>query len=211
MVCFPLPWVSPPLCFSLKEGKNAKKIKQGTKTKKTRKRRTGQLVGLGLSGHIFLAITRDKAHLLSASFSLVIVRKIWPERPRPTTNESLGISGSEITERQRNRNQIASESALSFLSLFFGNCLFFALAKKSLFFLSVFHSLRAQRLKKFKISLRDWNFQARLKFSSGPPTKPYFLWGILKVEIEIFNRDWNFQSRLNFFNLWALRVLFQGF
>ena len=64
---------------------------------------------------------------------------------------------------------------------------------------------RAQRLKHFKISLRDWNFQAtnlRLKFSiaienfkrttqQGP-----FLWGIIKVGIEIFKRDWNFQSRL---------------
>ena len=73
-------------------------------------------------------------------------------------------------------------------------------------------TLRAQRLKKFKIALRDWNFQSRLKFSIPPPTKPLFLWGILKVrdwkfqarlkisiEIEIFNRDWFF------FNLWALR------
>ena len=32
-------------------------------------------------------------------------------------------------------------------------------------------SLRAQRLKKFKISLQDWDFQARLKISSEPPTK----------------------------------------
>ena len=42
-------------------------------------------------------------------------------------------------------------------------------------------SLRAQRLKKFKIALRDCNFQSRLKFSSAPPTKPLFLWGILKA------------------------------
>ena len=99
-------------------------------------------------------------------------------------------------------------------------------------------SQRAQRLKKFKISIRDWNFQAtnlRLKISieienfkratqQGP-----FLWGIIKVGIEIFNRDWKFQSRLkvssldwkfqayglkisrdqsglNFFNRWALWV-----
>ena len=67
-------------------------------------------------------------------------------------------------------------------------------------------ALRAQRLKKFKIALRDWKFQSRLKFSSEPPTKPlFFLWEILKVrdwkfqaklkfsiEIEIFNRDWFF-------------------
>ena len=96
------------------------------------------------------------------------------------------------------------------------------------------YSLRAQRLKTFKIALQDWNFQARLKISSEPPTKPHFLWGILKVEIEIFKRDWNFkraahqtpffvgnsegrdwnaQARLKFqawlpfvFNLWALRL-----
>ena len=53
-------------------------------------------------------------------------------------------------------------------------------------------TLRAQRLKKIKIALRDWNFQSRLKFSSEPPTKPLFFVGILKV------RDWKFQSRLKF-------------
>ena len=76
-------------------------------------------------------------------------------------------------------------------------------------------TLRAQRWKNFKIALRDWNFQSRLKISSEPPTKPlFFLWGNsegqdwnfqsrLKIsrEIEIFNRDWNL------FNLWALRAL----
>ena len=64
--------------------------------------------------------------------------------------------------------------------------------------------------KKFKIPLRDWNFQATnlgLKFSieiesfkratqQGP-----FLWGIIKVGIEIFKRDWIFQSRLKISNL----------
>ena len=45
-------------------------------------------------------------------------------------------------------------------------------------------TLRAQRLKKFKIALRDWNFHSRdWKFQ---------LWGILKV------RDWKFQARLKF-------------
>ena len=71
-------------------------------------------------------------------------------------------------------------------------------------------SLRAKRLKKFKIALRDWNFQARLKISSEPPTKPRFLVGIQKAKIENFNRDWIFQARLkissviDFLNLWAL-------
>ena len=52
-------------------------------------------------------------------------------------------------------------------------------------------TLRAQRLKIFKITLRDWNFQSRLKFSSEPPSKPLFLWGNSE------GRDWKFQSRLN--------------
>ena len=37
-----------------------------------------------------------------------------------------------------------------------------------------YHTLRAQRLKKFKIALRDWNFQARLNISSSHPPKPLF-------------------------------------
>ena len=36
-----------------------------------------------------------------------------------------------------------------------------------------------------------------LKFSSEPPTKaPSFLWGVLKVEIDIFKWDWHFQAGL---------------
>ena len=42
----------------------------------------------------------------------------------------------------------------------------------------------------------EWHVQARLKISSEPPTKPLFLWGILKVKIEHFKRDWSFQARL---------------
>ena len=57
-----------------------------------------------------------------------------------------------------------------------------------------------EKIQDLEIFKRDWNFQA-----SHPPT-PYFLWGILKVEIENFKRDWNFQARLNFFKIWALRV-----
>ena len=67
-------------------------------------------------------------------------------------------------------------------------------------------SLRAQRLKKFKIALWDWNFQARLKVSSEPPTKPRFLWGILQVGIENFKRDWKFQASLISFKIRALWV-----
>ena len=48
----------------------------------------------------------------------------------------------------------------------------------------------------FKRDWNEWHFQARLKISSEPPTKPLFLWGILKVKIENFKRDWSFQARL---------------
>ena len=50
-------------------------------------------------------------------------------------------------------------------------------------------------------------------FNPDPQQTPIFLWGILKVRIEIFNPDRKFQARLkfsiesDFFNLWALRVL----
>ena len=74
-------------------------------------------------------------------------------------------------------------------------------------------TLRAQRLKIFKIALRDWKFQARLKISSEPPTKPLFVLGNSEAsglnfscEIEACKRDWKLQARLNFLNLWALRV-----
>ena len=53
-------------------------------------------------------------------------------------------------------------------------------------------TLRAQRLKKFKI----------LKISSEPPTKPKF-WRLgltISSKIEIFKRDWKFQARLFFFS-----------
>ena len=59
----------------------------------------------------------------------------------------------------------------------------------SRYFSKVSGSLRVQRLKIFKIALRDLNFQSRLKISISTPSKPLFLWGILKVRIEIFNRD----------------------
>ena len=71
-------------------------------------------------------------------------------------------------------------------------------------------TLRAQRLKKFKIALRDWNFQSRLKISCEPPSISYFCGEFSRsglkfsIEIENFKRDWKFQARLIFFNLWAL-------
>ena len=48
----------------------------------------------------------------------------------------------------------------------------------------------------FKRDWNEWHFQARLKISSEPPTKPLFLWAILKARIEKFKRDWSFQARL---------------
>ena len=53
-------------------------------------------------------------------------------------------------------------------------------------------SLKAQRLKKIKIALWDWNFQARLKISSELLAKPLFLWRNLT------GQDWKFQARLKF-------------
>ena len=54
----------------------------------------------------------------------------------------------------------------------------------------------------FKRDWNEWHFQARLKFSSEPPTKPLFLWGLLKrsilnisSEIELFKRDWKIQVK----------------
>ena len=44
----------------------------------------------------------------------------------------------------------------------------------------------------------EWHFQARLKISSEPSTKPPFLWGNLKVKIEHFKRDWSFQRDWKF-------------
>ena len=62
------------------------------------------------------------------------------------------------------------------------------------------------RMSYFKIALRDWNIQARLKISSEPPPNPYFVGGggILKMkissEIEIWSEiEWTFLARLFFF------------
>ena len=52
---------------------------------------------------------------------------------------------------------------------------------------------KIEKIQDFPLGL---NVQARLKFSSEPPAKPLFLWGILKVKIEHFKRDWKFQARL---------------
>ena len=69
---------------------------------------------------------------------------------------------------------------------------------------------RAQRLKKFKIALRHWTFQARLKMSSKRPTKHLVSLGNSEApglkfssEIEVFSeienckRDWFFFQSLN--------------
>ena len=49
---------------------------------------------------------------------------------------------------------------------------------------------KIEQIQDLEIFKREWKFQA------SRPLDPYFLWGILQVEIEIFNRDWNFQARL---------------
>ena len=61
----------------------------------------------------------------------------------------------------------------------------------------------------FKRDWNEWHFQARLKISSEPPTKPLFLWGILKVKIENFKRDWSFQAKT--WNFQAKTWNFQAF
>ena len=51
----------------------------------------------------------------------------------------------------------------------------------------------------FKRDWNEWHFQARLKISSKPPTKPMFLWGILKVKIEKFQARLKFSSEIGNF------------
>ena len=50
-------------------------------------------------------------------------------------------------------------------------------------------SPKGPKIEKIKISLWDWNVQARLKFSSGPPPPPHR---------DSEGWDWNFQARLKF-------------
>ena len=71
-------------------------------------------------------------------------------------------------------------------------------------------TLRAQRLTKIKIALRDWNFQARSEIENFKRTAhepPYVLWGVMA------KRDWTFQARLNIFKRdWFFKsmVFFSG-
>ena len=72
------------------------------------------------------------------------------------------------------------------------------------------NALRAQRLKKFKIAPRDWNFQSRLKFSSEPPANPLIFVGNsegpglkISIEIDFFNRDWKNYNRDWFFSIFG--------
>ena len=55
---------------------------------------------------------------------------------------------------------------------------------------------KGPKIKKLKLLLRDWDFQTRMHIQASPPTKASFLWGILKVKIEMFKRDWSFQAGL---------------
>ena len=57
--------------------------------------------------------------------------------------------------------------------------------------------------KNCKVALRGWIFQARLKISSEPPTKPQFCGEFWRSRLKCFKRDWEFQARLTFFSLWA--------
>ena len=55
---------------------------------------------------------------------------------------------------------------------------------------------RAQRSNKFEISSEIENFERDWNFWASHPPRPYFLWGIRHVEIEIFERDQKSRSRL---------------
>ena len=60
---------------------------------------------------------------------------------------------------------------------------------------------RAQILKKFKIALRDWNFQARLKRMTFSSEIENFKRATHQTPIFVGNsqgQDWNFQARLKF-------------
>ena len=63
-----------------------------------------------------------------------------------------------------------------------------------MFFFS-FLTLRAQKLKKFKISLGIDNFKRDWIFQASHPTNPYF-----RLVGNSEDRDWNFQARLKFSN-----------
>ena len=69
---------------------------------------------------------------------------------------------------------------------------------------------RAQRSKKFEISIEIENFDREWNFWASHPPRPFFCGEIetsrLKISSEIknFDRDWKFRSRSNFFDRWAL-------
>ena len=51
------------------------------------------------------------------------------------------------------------------------------------------YTQRAQRSKKIEISSKIENFERERNFRASRPPRPYSLWGIRDVEIEIFERD----------------------
>ena len=74
-------------------------------------------------------------------------------------------------------------------------------------------SQRAQRSKKFEISIEIENFDREWNFRASHPLRPYFCGEIetsrlkFSSEIKYFDRDWKFRSRSNVFDRWALWAL----
>ena len=74
-------------------------------------------------------------------------------------------------------------------------------------------SQRAQRSKKFEISIEIEDFDREWNFRASHPPRPYFCGEIetsrlkFSSEIKNFDRDWKFRSRSNVFDRWALWVL----
>ena len=120
----------------------------------------------------------------------------WEKRGRKTVQRVKNYGGSKILRIRRHSGAVLFLARKGPLGC--AECTkcpdFSAMRLRS--FSPCRKTLRDQRLKKIKIASRDWNFQARLKIPSGPPTKPVFLWGILKVRIEMFKREWIFQAGL---------------
>ena len=163
------------------------------------------LLFLGLSVSLVFFLLRNSLVFLSifCILSIRMARKILnvfefslliSKRPR---QRRTGIARDlKSQSRPQHRSRIASQSA-------------WKSQLKSLAIWASKSSLRAQRLKNFKILKISSEIE---NFKRAAHQTPIFcgeFWrsGLkFSSEIEIFKRDWKVQSRLNFFNLWALRV-----
>ena len=126
-----------------------------------------------------------------------------PPSKNPSKNPSLNWSPYQAPSKNPSKKHLLVENLLSTLLRVACGCM-------------TPLALRAQRLKKLKIALRDWNFQARMKISiPDRPPNPFFYcgnsgrqdWKFQDVKIEVFKRKLEtFKRDCFFFNFWALRV-----